>query len=380
VKILHVPTNTGGHPQGLARAERAIGLQSHAVALKQTYLDMQTDEILWPAGMGLPAQMRAQLYLIWRAVRDYDVVHYNSGQTIATVLLRAQTDHLPMSRRVKLAAGRTYGDTLQRMELSLVRRLRKPYFVTYQGSDARQSDFCRRTFDVTFYNEPEFTPVPGADQHIRDQIKRMTAGAQRVYALNPDLLHVLPSRAEFLPYASVDLTQWQPVWPSSGPPLIVHAPTRRWLKGTGYLLDAVSRLKSDGYDFDFELIEGLSNAEARQRYERAHLLIDQLLAGWYGGLAVELMALGKPVICYMRDEDFTRIPPEMRAQLPIIGSTPAGIYDVLKSWLDRPLSDWQARGLESRRFVERWHDPLKIAQRVAKDYAAAIEQSQRHPR
>ena len=64
----------------------------------------------------------------------------------------------------------------------------------------------------------------------------------------------------------------------------------------------------------------LSNKEARKRYETADILIDQLLAGWYGGLAVELMALGKPVICYIREDDLKYIPKEMRDELPIINA------------------------------------------------------------
>jgi hypothetical protein len=62
----------------------------------------------------------------------------------------------------------------------------------------------------------------------------------------------------------------------------------------------------------------MSNEAARRIYEKADLLVDQLLAGWYGGVAVEFMALGKPVVCYLRESDLRFLPEAMRRQIPII--------------------------------------------------------------
>ena len=68
-------------------------------------------------------------------------------------------------------------------------------------------------------------------------------------------------------------------------------------------MEAADRLQREGVPFDLELIENLPNAEATRRYRDADLVVDQLLAGWYGGFAVEAMALGKPVIAYLRESD-----------------------------------------------------------------------------
>ena len=85
---------------------------------------------------------------------------------------------------------------------------------------------------------------------------------------------------------------------------IGHAPSDRKTKGTQLIIDALDSLNQSGYRFEFILIEGLSNEEARKKYETIDVLVDQLFAGWYGGLAVEAMALGKPVLVYLREEDF----------------------------------------------------------------------------
>ena len=106
-------------------------------------------------------------------------------------------------------------------------------------------------------------------------------------------------------------------------------------------------------------------------------MVDQLLCGWYGGLAVELMALGKPVICYIREADLQFIPAEMRQELPLINATPGTIYDVLKEWLTVRRDRLPQVGRQSRDYVETWHDPLKIAARLKDDYECILASKRR---
>jgi glycosyltransferase involved in cell wall biosynthesis len=178
-----------------------------------------------------------------------------------------------------------------------------------------------------------------------------------------------------MPYAHIDLAAWRalPAPKSvSGVPTVVHAPTHRGAKGTKYILEAVSKLQHEGVGFNFILVEGLPQSEARRLYEHADILVDQLLAGWYGGLAVELMALGKPVICYIREEDLKFIPEQMRRDLPTINATPATIYAVLKEWLTARRDDLPEVGRLSRTFVENWHNPLNIAASLKTEYEAIL--------
>ena len=103
------------------------------------------------------------------------------------------------------------------------------------------------------------------------------------------------------------------------------------MKGTRFVLDAVEKLKAEGVKFRFQLVEGIPRTQARQLFEQADLLIDQLWLGWYGGLSVELMALGRPVICNIRDDGLKFLPPGMASELPIIRSEPATLVSVLAS-------------------------------------------------
>ncbi len=363
---------TGGNPQGLARAERKLGLQSWAVAFSQTHFAYSSDEILWPNGQNYVRRELQRWNLLYRAMRHFDIIHFNFGSSILPSRIPIGFLQKNRKRWLQRKLFNCYALLFELRDLALLKKMGKGIVVTYQGDDARQGDYCREHFDITFANEvePEYYE-PEDDRRKRKRIRIFGEISDRMYALNPDLLHILPSSAEFMPYAQVDLQDWtpHPVFKTNARrPLVIHAPSNQRVKGTRYVLEAVSRLQSEGIPFDFKMIETLSNSEARQIYETADLLIDQLLAGWYGALSVELMALGKPIICYIRESDLKFIPGEMLREIPILNATPASVYQVLKECLTTRKEELPLLGEKGRKYVEKWHDPLKIAARLVDAY------------
>ena len=102
------------------------------------------------------------------------------------------------------------------------------------------------------------------------------------------------------------------------------------VKGTDAILAAVDALKAEGHDVEFVLIEKIPHDKVRAIYASADILIDQVHVGWYGGLAVELMALGKPVVAYIRRDDLQFIPRAMAEELPVVSADPATLRNVLR--------------------------------------------------
>lgn len=365
LRVLHCPTNTGGHSRALANAERKIGLESRQVSFESHPYGYEADEVLYAGCTSELARKCRRWGLLWRALRNFDIVHFNFGQSILPP---------PRNRNWSLTVGIT--DAYHRLggmaDLPILKWAGKGIVVTYQGDDARQGQYCQEHFSISPAGEVEEGYYSAAtDAHKRQLIGRMAKYADRIYALNPDLLHVLPPQARFLPYGHVDLCEWRPSTRSrvaDKTPLVVHAPSHRGVKGTRFVLEAVQRLQKEGVQFEFELVENVPRTVARHAYERADLVVDQLLCGWYGGFAVECMALGKPVIAYIRDGDLGFIPDKMRAELPLIQATPQTIYEVLKEWLTERRDELPEMGEQSRTFVERWHDPLKIAANLKNDY------------
>jgi len=369
LSVLHCPCDVGGQSGTLAKFERALGLDSWSVALTAPGLGMPIDEVIADKGDNRFLLEIGRWSLLARAALNYDVLHFNFGRSIAPLDHRAADRYAGASAMKRWAVGR-YAQLTWFKDVALLKRLGKTIVMTYQGDDARQGDYCRKMFRYSpamEVNSGYYTAISDASK--RKAIDTIGRLADRIYALNPDLLAVLPPGTEFLPYANLDFLEWPMIGPAGNDvPLVLHAPTSREFKGTKYILDAVAKLKQEGVKFQFQLIEDMTRDQAHAHYERADLLIDQVLAGWYGGLAVELMALGKPVICYLRYEDLHCLPPAMQAQLPILNANPDSLANVLRRALAMSPADRASLGQDCRRYVERWHDPMKIAARLKNDY------------
>ncbi len=374
IKVLHLPSTVGGNPQGLSKHLNQIGIESETWALRQNYLGYPADKVIC---CDTDNRVWCELKRIFslRYVFKSDVVFFNYGQTLFERLPKSYYGDKGVFIRLLYPLYRCYTRLMQNLELFLLRARKKVLLIQYQGDDARQGDYLLAHFPINIATQVElgyYSPV--SDTLKREMIKRLTRVCFKTYALNPDLLHVLPSGSEFLPYSHISLEEWSPSYTQmeSRPLRIGHAPSHRGVKGTALILDALDVLKREGFEFELLLIEGLSNAEAKKRYKAVDVLVDQLFAGWYGGLAVEAMALGKPVVVYIRGADLKFIPPEMAADLPFIQATPMSVESVLREVLEMPRAQLFDLAKRSRAYVERWHNPITIARRIKADIEQAI--------
>ena len=83
---------------------------------------------------------------------------------------------------------------------------------------------------------------------------------------------------------------------------ILHAPNHRNIKGSQFVIDAVTKLQKEGEEIELKLLEKVSNSKVLEEIERADLVIDQLIIGWYAMFTLESLSLGTPVICYLRKD------------------------------------------------------------------------------
>lgn len=376
VRVLHAPTAVGGNPPALSRELKRLGWDSTCCIISQNYLAYAVDKVLVPSPVGFLRCEWRRFWFIVSCLRRYDVIHYNAGTTIATANIIEWPVRSKGLSSLKRFVYSVYLRGLQCFEVSLFRLFRKKLFLTYQGDDARQGDYCRQHYAVSIATQVDESYYSDAsDAFKKKNIAYLAKHCERVYALNPDLLNVLPAEAKFVPYSHVDFSDWKASYDglrSQRPLRFVHAPTHRRVKGTDLILESLEALEGEGFAFELILVEGMSQAEARTHYEQADVLIDQLFAGWYGGLAVELMALGKPVLVYLREEDLHFIPEQMRADLPFINTNPFTIKDRLRDVLCMSREELVDLAQRSRAYVERWHDPMQIAASIADDYLASI--------
>ena len=270
-RILHAPLDVGGHAFGLSRAERELGLRSDVAVVAPGPFGYETDIDLH-AGRDRPVWLRfaRRGAFLAGALRKYDLFHFNFGLTLLSV--------------------RQFGRVID--ELALLKRFGKTVFVTYQGCDLRPKANCP-------------CRKPGCyeyDRYRRPAARRALRLADRVFYLNPDLREWLPG-ATFCAYANIDHRQVDPSPDPGGDEIVVlHAPTDVDVKGTRHVVDAVERLRAEGLPVRLDLVQKVSRQEVLARCARAHVVVDQLLLGWYGGFAVESMASGRPVLAYVRED------------------------------------------------------------------------------
>lgn len=359
LRVLHGPVNVGNQPWTLSRAERRMGLASDLVVNYGTWLGYPADRTLSTVGdKSVFGRLRRAAFAL-TAPRHYDVVHYYFGRSFMT------WDDLGA-----LFGRGGWRETMMLSDVRLARRAGRRLFMTLQGCDARQADVSNRSNPVTMCRE-DACPAYGAcratlDGTRRAMIERLLPLMDRVFYLNPELGHVLPG-ATFMPYANVDLSAHDVRLPEPGNrPRIVHAPSNGGIKGTPMILAALERLKQN-FDFELVLVENTPHAEAMKIYASADLAIDQILAGWYGGFAVEMMAMGKPVAAYIREEDRPFVPAPMWDDIPVLRLDPRTLEEDLAAILRDP-GALRAAGAASRRYVERWHDPMRIAAAMARVY------------
>jgi glycosyltransferase involved in cell wall biosynthesis len=373
--VAHLPTSVGGNPHGLSSHLEKLGIESETWVFEQNLFQYPCTRIIWNESDGVflreLKRWRAILTVAW----TFDVIHFNYGTSWATPMPIFRASDSGFKAKLKRFIAGVYLNILSYAELSLYRLFRRPMFVHYQGDDARQGDFCLSKFahSLAQYVEPGYYSAE-SDAFKRRMIRRMERYCHKLYAVNPDLMHVLGSKAHFVPYCHISLEFWKPSYPSRQNQLlrIGHAPSHRKVKGTDIILSTLNELAAEGHQFEVVLVEGLSNEEARRRYEEVDVMIDQLHAGWYGGLAVELMAMGRPVMVYIREEDLEFIPADMKEDLPVIRVTPNSLKVDIKNVLAMTRENIIELGVRSRRFVEKWHDPLRIAADIKKDYELAL--------
>jgi hypothetical protein len=360
MKILHGPVNVGNQPWALSRAERRLGATSDLVIRNGTWLNYPADRTLSRDGSGFfEIAVRSILFGLgvpWK----YDVLHFYFGQTFLS----------PGRSFFKSSFLEGIFDACSTIDLRVAKMLGRKRFMTLQGCDARlagegnlRNDW---TMCATGHCSLYQTCIGVLDARRRYTIRKVLPFFDRVFYLNPELGHVVPE-GQFLPYASVEIEKFDVKLPSpEGRPIILHAPSDGSIKGTPMILDALEQLRTR-YDFDLILVEKKTHEEALALYRSADIAIDQVFAGWYGGFAVEMMAMGKPVACYIREQDMKFVPPAMRDDLPILQIDPRRLVDDLAIILERR-AEWQNVGERSRRYVERWHNPDHIAKAMLNAY------------
>lgn len=334
MRVLHLPVGRQMH-------EMCAALNKHGVeAASCHFRDRSTfgtpDICLHLDKLSGPERLRRRETFLAEAAAQYDIFHFHFGETF-------MKDH---------------------SDLAYLKQLGKKLIVQHRGSDVRRLSVARRRGNVWVRVKPGKRRT---DAEIRHKLKLLSRHIDDVIVADKELhgyVHKRYKRIHLL-RQFITLDKFKPIYPSANndTPLIVHAPTNVYLKGTAFIEQAIARLRRRGIRFEYRRIEGLRHEEAIGLYRRADIFIDQLLQGSFGVAALEGMALGKPVVCYIEDNLKATYPPG----LPIVSANPDSCYDVLKKLLRRPRLR-RCIGKAGRRYIRRYYDADKLAKQLIAIY------------
>jgi glycosyltransferase involved in cell wall biosynthesis len=149
--------------------------------------------------------------------------------------------------------------------------------------------------------------------------------------------------------------------------VIAHAPTNRLIKGTRHVEAAVNELRAEGLDVELRMIEKLPWARMPEFLAGCDLLVDQLMMGSYGLLAMEGMAERKAVVAYLRPDFADRL-----AGCPVVSAEPATVTDVLRALVRDPARRAML-GSAGKKYVEQNHDLAVVGARLLDEYRRLFE-------
>lgn len=334
MKVLHAPSEIAGQTSILARALRAIGIEAWSLATNPTFANYRVDEMRPYDALGALPRYAGYAGLLAKHLLRWDVFHFHFGRTLVPP---------------------------HNFDLPLYRALGKKLVFHYHGCDVRNRAHMLATHAHATCTEcdPPFC-IPARQRRV---LREAARHAHAEIVSTPDLLESA-TRAQQV-HVAVWLPDYVPAPFRETPRLVLHAPTNRGIKGTPYVEKAFEALRPRFPGVEFRVVEKLDRAALQLAMRECDVFVDQLQMGWYGMVSAEAMAFGRPTLAYIRPDFEPRL-----KDAPVVRTGIATLADDLAELLgDAPRR--RDLGGRSRAYVEREHDALVVARRLADIYHAA---------
>lgn len=336
MRILHAPTNIANQAWLMAAGLRAAG---HEVEV----WEYGTNTYGFECDRSIDTSAGSETYLrtIIEAIdAGFDVVHFHFAQSLAPA-----TGFLPWF-----------------WDLPIWRELGVTVAFTFHGSDVRLRSRHLAEDEWSFYR---FGDIPCDEELIEARLTVI-----RRYAHHLTVSSVLDQPyvpgARYLPKTVDTARLVPPTGNGTNPrPVVLHAPSHRATKGSDLVLAGLDALRTEGLDFEVDLVEGVSHAEAMERMARADIVVEKLLGGDAGVTSLEALALGKVAVARIRD-DVRREHPD----LPVVSADPDTFTAALRDLLADPARRAEL-GAAGRAYVEREHAPEVTGKRLESLYTSA---------
>lgn len=243
----------------------------------------------------------------------------------------------------------------------LVRLVGVSIIVAPHGADVISRGRFVNRYDVVSRMQRDYPDWDLAEHSVASRVRIEMFCRYAAFVIGADsfLQRYLPRKDLVFKYFPMDCDALRPADgnESNSPPVVIHAPNHRLIKGTDYLFDAIERLQCAGVRCKLELLEEVPREEALRRYRESDIIADQFCNGAFGVFALEGLALGKPVLTYLDQEHLG----DPVFNLPIVNTNPENLVAVLAVLLDLPTLRKRI-GQAGRAAIERYQSVQALAE------------------
>ena len=358
LRVLHGTYEIAGQGMMLARALREVGVDADSLAYRVDWDGRKPDLVvdldrhrtplgrMWSMGTS---------FLRWAA--HYDVFHFHFGTSFF---------YWAPKERAQLLRGH--------WDLPMLKSMGKRIVFHFHGCEVRRREHMIANHALATCTECDPFCRPWHQQWLRAQAARY---ADLQFFSTLDLADSVAD-AVHLPLA-MEVQRWSRAADAfplpdpdrrdgvNGPVVIAHAPTNRLIKGTRHVEAAVAELRAEGLKVELRMIEKRPWETMPEFLSGADILVDQLMMGWYGLLAMEGMAEGKAVVAHLRVDFAGRL-----QGCPVVDATPDSVTDVLRELVRNPARR-NMLGAAGRRFVTQHHDLGVVGARLLAHYRRVLD-------
>jgi len=339
--VLHISTVTH-QPYLLTRHLRAQGFPADFLAKGEGWLyyneegkDFHMSQVRLPG----PLKFLYEFWWAWKLYPKYQFIHSHFLQMIGSGF----------------------------WELKFLKRMGKKIVFHFRGDDIRRKEAnLRLNPELNCCQECDY-PDSYCHNPQRDSLASLAKRYGDLFLVTtPDLNDFFPEAVHFpflLPELPGQTSSPTTRDRSLGNPIkILHLTNHEGIDGTKYLVEAIRRLKEEGFVIELLIPQKVHFQKILGMYSEVDLSVGKLRMGYYANAQIESMSLGIPTMCYIREEFLKKIP-----DCPIINVRPENLYEKLIYYLDHK-DELLTMGGKGPDFVRKYHSGSILGKRLIELY------------
>jgi hypothetical protein len=209
-------------------------------------------------------------------------------------------------------------------QLKYLKRNNKKIITLFVGSEIRDYNLFKQQYNLKRWSFTEEMNHPGASAKLK-KLKLHEKYSDAIFSV-PDQ-SISASRPYFHLQIPLKTEKFTFHIPEREIPIVLHAPSNAFVKGSDLILETLEKLKKEGVQFELRLLENIKHENLLKELTNADVLVDEIILHGPGVLSFEAMLSG----CAVATRYLENSPPSFRP--PVWNINEDNIFQQLKTLL-----------------------------------------------